>query len=223
MQAAATGDQRAKTQFDQMLRDMEAANNRIAELTTKPTKQLLAENAAQLHQNLNQLSTSLTKGLLPLPCRTIETPPSLSLARIPHRNCAGDKEAAKALLGDTQKGLLKQQNLVKAQANRTTDPRQRKDLLAALHDLERVLNDLPLSVRSAINNPADNPRAINDINLAHGAVNKYVLPYAAERTSLDYWPQHCGECLPPLPLLNTMLTQYLLSCCSLPCTGVSTR
>lgn len=88
----------------------------------------------------------------------------------------GDKEAAKALLGATQKGLLKQQNLVKAQANRTTDPRQRKDLLAALHDLDRVLNDLPLSVRSAINNPADNPKALNDIRSAHGAVDKCAPP-----------------------------------------------
>lgn len=145
--AAATGDQRAKAQFDQMVRDMEAANNRIAELTTKPTKQLIAENAAQLHGNLNQLADSLNKG---------------------------DKEAAKALLGATQKGLLKQQNLVKAQANRTTDPRQRKDLLAALHDLDRVLTDLPVSVRSAINNPADNPKALNDIRSAHGAVDKSV-------------------------------------------------
>lgn len=84
-----------------------------------------------------------------------------------------DKEAAKVALGDTQRDLMKQQNLVKALANKTTDPRQKKDLLSALQDLERVLNELPLSTRNAINNPADCPKALEQIRAAHAAVDKY--------------------------------------------------
>ncbi len=131
----------------------------------------MVDNANKIHDTLNQLDAALDKGNYVV-WHVLYFRNTTSLATI-----LGDRDVAKGLLGDAQKLLIKQQNLIKAQAANTADPNAKASLLAALHDLEKVMKDLPAQVKSSINNLSDRharQQAKNEIKNAHVAVDKSV-------------------------------------------------
>ncbi|KAL6044390.1 Vinculin [Balamuthia mandrillaris] len=125
---AMAGDRAAQAKLEQLLRDAADANNRIAELSTSPIKQQIAENAKALRRALDDLERAVDDG---------------------------DRERGKAALSDAEKGLIKQIALVKNQAAKEHDPRRKESLLRAQHALEEVLGRMPAAVKASLANPRD--------------------------------------------------------------------
>jgi hypothetical protein len=144
--AALNGDKAAEAELERTIRNAEELVNKIAQLGAQPTKQQILENARLLHHALNQVDNAVQQGA---------------------------RDAGKAALADVEKALLRQQNLVKAQAAKEHDPQRKQLLEQAQKALDDALKTLPDPARSSLlagKNPALQSKARNEIKKAHDAV-----------------------------------------------------
>jgi len=127
------------------LDDAQSANARIGQLATKPTALQIIANAPHVHHALDQLEAAL-----------------------------GSKDQAVPALAKALAAVRKQEQLVKAQLAKETDPSRKAALRAALQELDEVLAQLPAAVQAGLEGARDQRRAKALIRQGHEATDKSV-------------------------------------------------